>query len=85
MLSQIYIGVQVKCPLFLTDFNQTCIFSTDFFEQYSNTKFREAPSRGSQVVPCGQTDTHDATNSRFSKFCEGALKLKGEFKNSHFN
>jgi len=37
----------------------------------SNIKFRENPSPGSRVVPCdrrmgGQTDRHDAANSRFS-------------------
>jgi hypothetical protein len=24
------IGIAVNCPLFLSDFNETCIFSTDF-------------------------------------------------------
>jgi len=27
-----------------------------FFEKYSNIKFRENPSSGSRVVPCGRTD-----------------------------
>jgi hypothetical protein len=26
------------------------------FEKYSNIKFNENPSSGSQVVPCGRTD-----------------------------
>jgi hypothetical protein len=30
ILSQMYIRLHVKCPLFLSDFNQTWIFSTDF-------------------------------------------------------
>jgi len=39
-------------PLFVSDFNQTAIFSTDFRES-SNTKFKENLSSGSRVVPCG--------------------------------
>jgi hypothetical protein len=31
-------------------------FSQQIFEKCSNTKFHENPSRGGQVVPCGQTD-----------------------------
>jgi hypothetical protein len=39
-------------------------FSWQIFEKYSNIKFRENPSSGSRVVPCGQTDGHDEANSR---------------------
>jgi len=28
--SKMYVGIYVKCPLFLSDFNKTLIFSTDF-------------------------------------------------------
>jgi hypothetical protein len=31
-------------------------FCEQIFEKYSNTKFPENPSIGSQVVPCGQMD-----------------------------
>jgi hypothetical protein len=31
-------------------------FSHQISEKYSNIKFRENPSSGSQVVPCGETD-----------------------------
>ena len=31
-------------------------FFGQIFDKYSNTKFHENPSIGSQVVPCGQTD-----------------------------
>jgi hypothetical protein len=31
-------------------------FSRHIFDKYSNTKFHENPSSGSQAVPCGQTD-----------------------------
>ena len=32
VLSNMYIGLHVKCPLFLSDFNVTLIFSTNFRE-----------------------------------------------------
>jgi len=51
----IYIGLRVKYPLFLSDFNETWI-SRQIFEKYSNMKFRKNPSSGSRVVPCGRTD-----------------------------
>ena len=44
-----------KITLFLSDFNETGILSTDF-EKYSNIKFHENPSSGSPVVPLGRTD-----------------------------
>jgi len=47
-------------------------FSRQFFEKkkYSNTKFHEYPSSGSQVVPCGLAGGHDIANSSFSQFCQ---------------
>jgi len=54
-------------------------FSRRLSQKYSNIKFHENPSTGSRVVPCGQadgrTDRHDEANSRFSQFCERALKF----------
>ena len=38
--------------------------SRQIFEKYSYIKFHENPSSESRVVPCGQTDKHEA-NSRF--------------------
>jgi hypothetical protein len=49
-----YIGLHVKCPLFLSDFDETLTFR-QFFEKYINIKFNENPSNGSPVVPYGQT------------------------------
>jgi len=49
-----YIGLRVKYPLFLLDFNKTLISSTDF-RKITNIKFPENPSSGSQV-PCGRTN-----------------------------
>jgi len=53
--------------LFVSDFNATRIFWTDF-EEFPGTKFHKNPFSGSRVVPYGQTDRHDeANNSRFSR------------------
>jgi len=76
-----YIGVDVKYPLFLSDFNETWIF-WQVFEKYSNVKFHEQPSSGSQVVPCGQTegqanrrtDKHNEANGRFRNFANATKK-----------
>ena len=47
--SKIYIGPHVKYQLFLSEFNETWIFSTDF-EKYKNIKFHENLSNRSRVV-----------------------------------
>jgi hypothetical protein len=39
----------------------TLEFSGRIYEKYSNTKFRENPSSGSRVAPCGQTDKQNMT------------------------
>ena len=65
--------IHAKYSLFLSDFNKTWNFSTDFFWKYSYTKFDENP--WIRVVLCGQTDgqteRNDEANSRFScKFAD---------------
>jgi hypothetical protein len=57
-----YIGIRVKYPLFLTDFTETWIFSTDFFKnlQISNfTKIR--PVEADLFHAGGRTDTTKLT------------------------
>ena len=50
-----YVGLHVKYPLFLSDFNDTEL-SRQIFEKFPSIKFNENPSSGSRVVPCGRTD-----------------------------
>jgi len=45
-----YIGIRVKYPLFLCDWNETWFLSTDF-EKYT---FHKNPSSGSRVVTWGE-------------------------------
>ena len=57
-----YIDLQVKYPLFLSDFNKPWIFSTNV-DKYLNIKFYENPSSGSRVVPCGHKGWYDEANT----------------------
>ena len=66
----IYIGLNVKYPLFLPDFKETWIISTDF-HKILNYKISWKSSSGNVVFPCGaMTVRRDDANSRFSQFCE---------------
>jgi len=46
-----YIVLQVKYPLLLSDFN-----GRQIFENYCNIKFHDNPSSGSRVIPRGRID-----------------------------
>ena len=80
--SKICICLHVKYRLFLSDFNETRNFLYCFPKNTHNTKFHEASSSGTRVVPCGytgrwkdrRTDTQDEAKSRFSQFCGGVQK-----------
>jgi len=50
-----YIGLHVEHPLFLFDFNESCIFSADF-RKILKYLINENPFSGSRVVPRGRTD-----------------------------
>jgi hypothetical protein len=58
-------------------------FSRQIFEKCSNIKFHKNTSGESRVVPCGQTDRHEAANSDFSQFFEGP-SLKSEISLERF-
>ena len=45
-----YIGLDVKYPLFLSDFNKISIFSTDFSKNCSHIKLHENPYSWRRVV-----------------------------------
>jgi hypothetical protein len=47
-------------------------------KKYSNMKFHENPSSGSQVVPCGRTDRHVEADSRFLQFLRTRL-MTGDY------
>jgi hypothetical protein len=49
-------GLHVKCLSFLSDFNETGIFSTDFQKKNSDIKFHKNASNGNRVFPCGRTN-----------------------------
>jgi hypothetical protein len=71
-----YIGLQVKFSLFLSDFSETQIFST--FSKYAQIlNLMKIRSVGAELFhedkrTDGQTDRHDEANIRFSQFCERA-------------
>ena len=71
-----YIGLRVKYPLFSTD---SLGFSRQILEKFTKINFHENPSIGTRVVLCERTDEQmdkrDEANSRFSQFCERALKV----------
>jgi len=50
---EIYVGLHVTYPLFLSDL-MTLKFFRRMFEKY--IKFHENPPTGKRFVPCGQTD-----------------------------
>ena len=69
-----YIGLHVKYPLFLSEFNETRILSTDF-RKILISHLMKIRVVGAELFHEGgrtdrQTDRHDKANSRFSKFFE---------------
>jgi len=72
-------GPHVQYPLFLSDFNDTWNFWTDFQKKkFSNINSHENVSSGSRVVlhgrADGHTEKHDEANSQSLQFCECAQK-----------
>jgi hypothetical protein len=75
MIKNVY-WASCEVPVILVRFLMKPEFTPQIFEKYSNIKFHEILSGGIPVVPCKFMDRHDEGNSRFSKFCERALKRR---------
>jgi hypothetical protein len=76
-----YIGLQVKYPLFLSDFNETWIFFDRFSKNPQISSFVKIRPVGAELFLAeGRidiwTDRHDEDNSSFSQFYERAYKGK---------
>ena len=75
---KMYIGVHVKYPLFLSDFNETWIFSKDFQKIFKNqilwtsVKWEPKCSMRTDEHMDWQPDRYEDSNSHFSQFCKTA-------------
>ena len=68
-----YIDIHVKYPLFLFDFNETWIISTDFEKNVQISNLMKIRPVGVELFHVDrQTDRHDEGNSRCLQFCECA-------------
>ena len=68
-----YTGLHAKYSLFLSDLNESWIFSTDFRKNAQISNFTRIRPVGAELFHADrQTDTHDEANNRFSQFCERA-------------
>jgi len=70
-----YTGLHVECPLLLSDFNSTWIFSTDLKKKTRTSSFTKIRRVGVEPFHTDgktdrKTDSHEEDNSRFSKFSE---------------
>ena len=63
-----YIGLHVKCPLFLSDFNETSIFVTDFRKNAQISNIVKILSVGAEFNAEIQRDRHDEAHIGFSRF-----------------
>jgi hypothetical protein len=66
---KMFIGFNVIYPLFLSNFNEYWIFSTDF-RKTLRYKFSWKFFHWGGNVPFGQKDRHDEANNRFSQYTD---------------
>ena len=65
-----YIGLHVKYPLFVSDFERNLDFLENFRKNTQIQIFMKIRRVGAELFePGGRTDRHDEANSRFSKSC----------------
>ena len=60
--NEMYLGLHVKCPTVLPDFNQILILLTDFHKD-ANFKFLSNSYSGSCIDTCKQVDTTRLTGT----------------------
>jgi hypothetical protein len=60
-----YLGLYVKCPVFLFHILTKFGFSQKISIRVLNIKFHVNPSSGSRADMCGQRDGHDQGNRHF--------------------
>ena len=72
----IIIIIIIKYPLFLSNFIDTWLFSTDFRKNTQISNLMKIRPVGAELFYAGgRTDRHDEANSSFSQLCEKLLKL----------
>jgi len=71
MIKNVYCS-SYAIPVYLSDFNETLISSTDFRKNTQISNFTKICPVRAEYHADGRTDTHDKANGRFSQFSERA-------------